>query len=51
MTKSQVLNAINDFCNDVLSSDDLIDEYEFRNLDISEILDELENYIEDYKEF
>ena len=41
MTKAQCMLALTDFIQDVLDNDNLIDEYEFRNISAEEIAREL----------
>lgn len=47
MTKSKAKERLQEFINEILDEDRLIDEYEFRNLDKIEILKGIEDYLFD----
>lgn len=47
MTKSEVKERLQAFINDILDSDDMVDEYEFRNLSDVELIHEIEQYLFD----
>lgn len=47
MTKSECLERLQAFMDEILQSDDEVDEYEFRNLAENEIIKGIEDYLFD----